>query len=170
MDYGSHHEKDINTEDGGLLLSANPAYISVKGKKLGYNDINTGLNSNLKVGDSLEIQLDPQTPTLFTIFRHNGVNRVPKGKRQYLAGINDKGQLIANGTATDDGSGTGTSSGVLPLKAFHDTPESEPSYVGAVFEAGVSAASTKTFLQMFRAKPLSRSEEEAADENKDSNG
>ena len=152
--YAAHHEKDIKTSDGGLLLSANPAYISIKGKKLGYDDINTGLNSNLYIGDSLEMQLDPQTPTLFTIFRHNGPSRAYPGKRFYLAGINDKGELIANGTATDDGFGTGTKSGVNTLKAFKDNLNSDASYVGSMFEAGHNAASTRVFLQMFRERPI----------------
>ena len=76
-EYAAHHLKDIKTEDSGLLLSADPPYISIKGKKLSRNEIDTGLNSQLSVGDSLEIQLDPQTPTLFTIFRHNSNTRIP---------------------------------------------------------------------------------------------
>jgi len=160
--YAAHHEKDIKTSDGGLLLSANPAYISIKGKKLGYDDINTGLNSNLYIGDSLEMQLDPQTPTLFTIFRHNGPSRAYPGKRFYLAGINDKGELIANGTATDDGSGTGTKSGVNTLKAFKDNLNSDASYVGSMFEAGHNAASTKVFLQMFRERPTDDADSKGA--------
>lgn len=152
--YATHHEKDIKTEDAGLLLSANPAYISIKGKKLGQTDIDNGLNSQLAVGDSLEIQLDPQTPTLFTIFRHNSnTRRENPGKRVYLAGINDKGELLANGVGKEDGSGTGTKSGNIVLKAFKDTIDQESgSYVGSVFEAGSGLASTRTFFQIFTEK------------------
>lgn len=158
--YAEFHEKDINREDSGLLLSADPSYISIKGKKLGYNDINNGLNSQLIIGDSLEIQLDPQTPTLFTIFRHNGEHRgkAYRGKRQYLAGINDKGELLANGMGKQDDGGTGTKSGNIILKAFKDTVDMPSgSYVGAVFETGENLASTRTFFQIFREKknPLS---------------
>lgn len=159
--YATHHEKDIKTEDAGLLLSANPAYISIKGKKLGQTDIDNGLNSQLAIGDSLEIQLDPQTPTLFTIFRHNSnTRRENPGKRVYLAGINDKGELLANGVGKEDGSGTGTKSGNIVLKAFKDTIDQESgSYVGSVFEAGSGLASTRTFFQIFRerANPLDTS-------------
>lgn len=151
--YADHHEKDINPDDSGLLLSADPSYISIKGKKLGSNDIDSGLNSQLMQGDSLEIQLDPQTPTLFTIFRHNGQFRGEKykGKRQYLAGINDKGELLANGVGKEDSDGTGTKSGNIILKAFKDTKDQESgSYVGSVFEAGSSGlSSTRTFFQIF---------------------
>ena len=151
--YASHHEKDIKTEDGGLLLSASPPYISVKGQKLTKNEIDNGLNSQLQVGDSLEIQLDPQTPTLFTIFRHNGEHRSAQGKRQFLAGINDKGELLANGVGREDGNGTGTKSGNIILKAFKDTKDQESgSYVGSVFEVGAGLASTRTFFQIFREK------------------
>ena len=160
--YANHHERDIYPEDSGLLLSADPSYISIKGKKLGENDIDRSLNSQLIVGDSLEIQLDPQTPTLFTIFRHNSENRgeAARGKRQFLAGVNDKGELIANGVAKEDGNGTGTKSGNIVLKAFKDTPDQESgSYVGTVFEAGAGLASTRTFFQIFREKndPLNTS-------------
>ena len=154
-DYGEHHEKDIRTQDSGLLLSASPPYISIKGKKLGPDDIDNGLNSQLISGDSLEIQLDPQTPTLFTIFRHNADTRSQeiRGKRQFLAGINDKGELLANGVGKEDDNGTGTKSGNIILKAFKDTKDQESgSYVGSVFEVGVGLATTRTFFQIFREK------------------
>lgn len=152
-DYAEHHDKDIKTEDGGLLLSAAPPYISVKGEKLTAAEIDNGLNSQLMAGDSLEIQLDPKTPTLFTIFRHNSMARSTGGKRQFLAGINDKGELLANGVGKEDESGTGTKSGNIILKAFEDTKDQESgSYVGAVFESGNGLASTRTFFQIFRSK------------------
>lgn len=153
-DYAEHHERDIKREDAGLLLSADPAYISIKGKKLGKEDIDNSLNSQLTIGDSLEIQLDPQTPTLFTIFRHNSENRTENpGQRVYLAGINGKGELLANGVGKEDSSGTGTKSGNIVLKAFKDTISQEfGSYVGSVFEAGSGLANTYTFFQIFTEK------------------
>lgn len=147
--YNAHHLKDIEHDDSGVLLySGEYPYLSIKGKKLTNAEINSSLNSNLLPGDSLEVQLDPITPTLFTIFRHNGKTRIDAtstmkpNSRTFLAGINSKGELVANaigavaGGNGTEGSGTATKSTVNLLKAFTDTQNSEPSYVGALFEAG----------------------------------
>lgn len=147
--YNAHHLKDIKHDDSGILLySGEYPYLSIKGKKLTVNEINSSLNSNLLPGDSLEVQLDPITPTLFTIFRHNGEARIngtstmKPNSRTFLAGINSKGELVANAIGAVAGgngaenSGTATKSTVNLLKAFTDTQNSEPSYIGALFEAG----------------------------------
>lgn len=51
-------------------MSANPAYLSIKGRQLVAADISTNANRIINAGDSLELQLDPNQPSLFTIFRH----------------------------------------------------------------------------------------------------
>ena len=115
--YSAHHEKDIDYKDSGILLhSGDDPYISIKGRELTEDDIpDVDLGTYLRPKDSLEIQLDPKTPTLFTIFRHNGSNWVKQewtktakgytteevpiyeeGTRTYLAGINGKGEFVAN--------------------------------------------------------------------------
>lgn len=112
--YSSHHEKDIDYEDSGILLhSGDDPYISIKGRQLTEADIDPAdLNNYLRPNDSLEIQLDPKAPTLFTIFRHNGsawikhyldeegaiqtAELYAAGTRTYLAGINGKGEFVAN--------------------------------------------------------------------------
>lgn len=115
--YFKHHERDIKSDEAGILLYAgeNP-YISIKGRPFKEKDIpNVDPNDNksekesfIKPEDSIELQLDPATPTLFTIFRHNGGNRqgiegttridnYEKGSRTFLAGINSQGEFIANG-------------------------------------------------------------------------
>lgn len=149
--YGEHHEHDIAHPNYGLLLSANPPYISVKGKILEKDEVSSSLNSRLREGDALEIQLDPATPTLFTIFRHNGDNRSEElqKKRTYMAGINDKGELLANAVGTQE-HGNGTTFGLQLIKAFKDTHDDEEgSYIGANFEAGGSIGSTLAFMEMF---------------------
>ena len=131
--YNRYHVKDIPHKSSGILLQAgeNP-YISIKGKPLNkdevkeINKINNSLDNSddslnseklyeesdsyLKEGDSLEIQLDPSAPSLFSIFRHNGSNRYEqkiqeskddlpkyyKDTRTFLAGINGKGEFVAN--------------------------------------------------------------------------
>lgn len=55
------------------MHSGNDPYISIKGRQLADEDISDNDKGNyLRPGDSLEIQLDPKAPTLFTVFRHNG--------------------------------------------------------------------------------------------------
>ena len=132
--YNKYHVKDIPHKSSGILLQAgeNP-YISIKGKPLNkdevkeMNKINNSLDNSdnlldseklyeesdsyLKEGDSLEIQLDPSAPSLFSIFRHNGSDRYEqkiqesgnnlpikyhKNTRTFLAGINGKGEFVAN--------------------------------------------------------------------------
>lgn len=112
--YSGHHEKDIDYKDSGILLhSGNDPYISIKGRRFTEDDIDPAdLNNYLRPDDSLEIQLDPKAPTLFTVFRHNGsdwnkhyldengaiqtATLYKEGTRTYLAGINGKGEFVAN--------------------------------------------------------------------------
>ena len=119
--YSKHHEKDIRYTDSGILLHSgiNP-YISIKGRQLTKADISTSDIEYIRPNDSLELQLDPMAPTLFTIFRHNGtawldkeliedtaedgttIQKIEekeiyaKGSRTFLAGINGKGEFVAN--------------------------------------------------------------------------
>ena len=141
--YSNHHEKDISNDDAGILIfSGEKPYISVKGRKLypekeGHPDhelLSQNADSYLLDGDSLELQLDPSTPTLFTIFRHNGKARkksddsvlYQKDSRTFLAGINAKGQLMANGlqdvTPTSGGE-TVTNFGISTVPAFGEVAD-----------------------------------------------
>ena len=147
--YGDHHEKDIRHEDSGILLSANPSYISVVGGILTPQEISEDANGHLTDGDAIEMQLDPKTPTVFTIFRHNGRNRGNlAGTRTYLAGINSKGQLQANSVGSAGDANNQTTMYIGRIKAFEQKINEDPAYVGSVFEAGDSA-DTLPFLTMF---------------------
>lgn len=97
----AEHEKDIPHEDRGILLSAGTSpYISIKGRPLtvgtggSYDVDNTLGNSPLRTGNSLELQLDPNVPSIFTIFRHfqdeSGYQREP------LVGIDSAGRFYSN--------------------------------------------------------------------------
>ena len=161
--YSGHHIKDIKEEDSGILIHAgNNPYISIKGRQLfpsGDDEglLDTGTESFLRDGDSLEIQLDPQTPTLFSIFRHNGEARYKKAddgsdqktllyakdSRTFLAGINGRGQLVANGLQsmtqnTNQGSSTDTVTtfGIDAVAAFGESMDGVPSYIGLKMLAG----------------------------------
>lgn len=169
--YHKHHEKDIGHDDSGILLQAGAdPYISIKGRKLwptkdgdptkgipprpsgapdDSNVISNNADSYILNGDSLELQLDPATPTLFTIFRHNGSTRYKdvertkvlydENSRTFLAGINSKGQLVANGlqdvSVSSDGTESVTNFGVSGVPAFGETIDN-PTYVGFKMSAG----------------------------------
>lgn len=155
--YSRHHEKDIAENDSGVLIHSglNP-YISLKGRELKAEDFEEGgdfpstNDSFLKPGDSLEVQLDPLSPTLFTIFRHNGTERKKSdsdeilyqaGSRTYLAGINSKGELQANaiGNVTPPTSGNAegvtTKFSVNSIPAFKDEVE-DPTHIGFKMNVG----------------------------------
>lgn len=66
------YEKSIPHDKMGILMSADPSYISIKGKQLFENsgiDFNNA-NAVIKPGDTMELQLDPNQFSLFTVFRH----------------------------------------------------------------------------------------------------
>ena len=68
----SRHVKDIYHEDQGILLSADPAYISIKGRTLTAEDfaeVDTE-DRQIKEGESLELQLDPDNIAMFAVYRH----------------------------------------------------------------------------------------------------
>ena len=140
--YATHHTKDIKHEDQGILLSANPAYLSIKGKKLDGSDVSQSADSQIVAGDSLELQLDPKNTTMFGIFRHH------ENKRDLLSGINTKGQLVANKMQQAPASNTQNASsalGIENLNAF----TSNDGYIGLNLEAGRDFANTITFFRAF---------------------
>lgn len=150
--YADHHEKDITYKDSGILISANPSYLSIVGGILAQPEISEDANGHLIEGDAIEMQLDPKTPTVFTIFRHNGDNRGDiKGTRTYLAGINPKGQLQANAVGSAGDANNQTTMYIGKIKAFEQAANEEPAYVGAVFEAGDSS-DTLPFINFFMHK------------------
>ena len=66
------YEKSVPHDKMGILMSADPSYISIKGKQLFENsgiDFNNA-NAVIKPGDTMELQLDPNQFSLFTVFRH----------------------------------------------------------------------------------------------------
>lgn len=127
-EYGLHHLRDIRPEDQGILLSANPPYISIKSKEIKEDNLNNDPNSQIKKGDSVEIQLDPENVAALAIFRHffeEGPNGQPIEKRERLSGLNNKGQLVANQmiqvpvNEEDEGQSTKTSLGIENFTVFN---------------------------------------------------
>ena len=117
----------------GMILGANPAYISVKSMPL--NDKNSnidwdGANTTIKQGDSLEVEIDPVKSSVFSIYRHtlyDGQNKTEEWRRYPLVGINANGQFYTN--AIEDGE---SSMGIGAIGAFHNSA-ADQKYVGAQF-------------------------------------
>ncbi len=120
--YAPKSEYSISPKDSGILLSAAPSYISIKGQQFlafpgpngtvntneiskkvffAYNDPTAKADSNkvsgkseIYNGDSLELQLDPNQAELFGIFLHH------KKRNSYGYLVNKSGTQIAG--ANDD--------------------------------------------------------------------
>lgn len=85
----------IGKNNKGIILSADPAYLSIKTSSLSSSDIETDDANNLvEAGDSIEIELDPNRMSAITIYRHfyKGSSWV----RESLAGINRNGEFYSN--------------------------------------------------------------------------
>lgn len=143
-DYAKNHIMDIDHQREGIMLSANPAYISIKGKPLIEEEVSKETDRNINVGDSLELQLDPAQASLFSIFAHKNVldEKTQKRiwKRILLSGINKKGQFIANTLQNGSSSGGGTTFSIGNVDAFGDKYDDnlglmQYSYTGAIFGA-----------------------------------
>ena len=65
----------IPHDQQGILLSANPAYISIKGRPLTESDQGRikyfGDNTTIRPEDTFELQLDPNDSRLFSIYEHS---------------------------------------------------------------------------------------------------
>ena len=117
----------------GMILNANPAYISVKGMQLTEDNdsIDWGAaNTVIKPNDSLEVEIDPRKSSVFSIYRHttyDGQTDTGEWKRYPLVGINANGQFYTN--AIEDGE---SSMGIGVVGAFHNSA-ADQKYVGAQF-------------------------------------
>lgn len=123
----------------GIILNANPAYMSIKGNPL--NRQNSGIqfdaaNTTLFENDSLEVEVDPTKDSVFSIFRHTDYEkneetgkweRTGNYRRYPLVGINENGQFYTN--AIEDGE---SSMGIGFVGAFKNTAAAQK-YVGAQF-------------------------------------
>lgn len=71
-DKGKLYHLSVPHDKSGIILGANPSYISVKGAKIVNNsgiDF-TNANTVVQLGDSFELQLDPSDNSIFTVYRH----------------------------------------------------------------------------------------------------
>lgn len=118
----------IPSDKQGLILGANPAYISVKGKPLTKQNSNIdfdGANAALAEGDSLEIEIDPRKDSTFSIYRH--YKKDDKWHRYPLVGINQYGQFYTNAIQDQESSMGIGKIGAFGKRAF------DAKYIGAQF-------------------------------------
>jgi hypothetical protein len=125
----------IPNNSQGMILGANPAYLSIKGMPLDSTNCNIewgNANTNLVEGDSLEVEIDPTKSSTFSIYRHTDWDKDKQEhtltwRRTPLVGINQNGQFYTN--AVEDGE---SSMGIGKIGAFGLTAAKER-YVGAQF-------------------------------------
>lgn len=132
----------------GIVLGADPSYISVKGKPLGENSSSTSAdgvfwddaNTVIKRGDSLEVEIDPNKASVFSIYRHTNWEQGKQGEwhRYPLVGINANGQFYTN--AVENGN---SSMGIGLIGAFGSSA-ADGAYVGGQF-----AYSSKNIFKFF---------------------
>lgn len=118
----------IPSDKQGLILGANPAYISVKGKPLTRQNSNIefdGANAALAEGDSLEVEIDPRKDSTFSIYRH--YKKDNKWHRYPLVGINQFGQFYTNAIQDQE-----SSMGIGKVGAFGKRAL-DAKYIGAQF-------------------------------------
>lgn len=146
----------IGPQDQGMILNADPAYLSVKGMPLTPENCDIeweGANTTIKEGDSLEVEVDPRKSSVFSIYRHtpySGSTKTDTWRRYPLVGINQNGQFYTN--AVEDGE---SSMGIGKIGAFHSSA-ADDKYVGAQF-----GWKSKNLFKFYV-----DSEEEATDETK----
>lgn len=145
----------IPPEDQGILLSSTPPYFSAKGHPLNeYNsDINwkSGMRSLAK-NDSLEVEIDPNKASIFSIYRHHkklDSEGKPTYERYPIVGIDATGSFYTNSVKQENTTMTINRIGAF---GFDSTNFSEsgtgtyPEFLGVNFAVG-----GETIIKMFEA-------------------
>lgn len=146
-EWATNHIKDIEHEHQGILLD--PSYISIKGRPLTvgqgstYDIDDSSGNAALNSGDSLELNLDPNQKSFFTIFRHYKDNN--SWKRKPLVGIDALGRFYTNALQDQE-----TSLNMNYVAGFGKTAREEK-YVGlnigygarTIFKAFINAVNSQ---------------------------
>ena len=152
----------------GILLNANPSYVSFKGRPLtiqdditfsNYSDAPSNKTSGKSIlypNDSLELQIDPNQGSLFSIFQHTIRKNVQSEREEGMdpgtendwvrvlrVGIDAYGRFFTN--ALKD-----ASVGIAPgfVSAFGKNVEDQY-YYGLVVETGDDVRNSQTLIKMF---------------------
>lgn len=150
----------IPEEEEGILLSAFPAYLSVKGHPLTrYNsDVPWG-NSNVVIqeGDCFEVEIDPGKAEIFTIYRHfcerdkSGNPTLDKDgnktwHRDARVGMGATGNFFVNSLKDGSASMNINSVGAFGYTIATDNTEDSPHYLGVNF-----SHMNKPIIKIFKA-------------------
>ena len=123
----------IPQEAQGIILNANPAYASYKGKPLFKTNSKIDFdnaNAAIREGDSFEVEIDPSKDSAFSIYRHTKWDKgvlTNDWHRYPLVGINAQGQFYTNAIENEE-----SSMGIGKIGAF-GTTAADGEYVGAQF-------------------------------------
>lgn len=123
----------IPQEAQGIILNANPAYASYKGKPLTKTNSKIDFdnaNAAIREGDSFEVEIDPSKDSAFSIYRHtmwDGGTLTNEWHRYPLVGINAQGQFYTNAIENEE-----SSMGIGKIGAF-GAIAADGKYVGAQF-------------------------------------
>nr|DAL50587.1 MAG TPA_asm: hypothetical protein [Caudoviricetes sp.] len=145
----------IPPEDQGILLSSTPPYFSAKGHPLNeYNsDINwkSGMRSLAK-NDSLEVEIDPNKTSIFSIYRHHkklDSKGNPVYERYPIVGIDATGSFYTNSVKQENTTMTINRIGAFGLdstKFSESGTGTYPEFLGVNFAVG-----GETIIKMFEA-------------------
>ncbi len=148
-DAPSGAERSIPHDKQGILLNAKPAYLSIKGHPLMGDEIDMD-NANLILdeGDALELQMDSNDLSLFTIYRHTCHTDNNEWRRIPLVGIDGAGRFYANMLRQPVGEGTSTSTVATALNIGYigafGANAGDSQYVGSSIDIG-----TRALFKMF---------------------
>ena len=123
----------IPQEAQGIILNANPAYASYKGKPLFKTNSKIDFdnaNAAIREGDSFEVEIDPSKDSAFSIYRHTKWDKgvlTNDWHRYPLVGINAQGQFYTNAIENEE-----SSMGIGKIGAF-GAIAADGKYVGAQF-------------------------------------
>lgn len=154
-----NYTTSIGHQDSGILLSSTPSYISIKGRPLSvfnssehpneeFNkniwDINNeDGNSLLENGDCFELELNPNTRKIFTIYRHYPNSR-GVWTRDAMVGIDEQGRFYTQSLKE-----SGSSLNLNSVPAFGKTVGDDKPYKGVNVEVGPNNESTRPFFKAF---------------------
>lgn len=168
----------IPPEAQGILLSSTPPYFSAKGHPLNrYNsdiDWDNGMRQ-LDENDSLEVEIDPNKTSIFSIYRHykklddDGNPELVDGKPVYerypMVGIDANGSFYTNSVKQENTTMTINRVGAFGLTASQYSLKGSstyPNYIGVNF-----SYSGETIIKMF--EPTNRAWSDLEENKKDSN-
>lgn len=123
----------IPESEQGILLSSTPPYFSAKSHPLTRSNSDIDWDNGLCLlneNDSLEVEIDPNKTSIFTIYQHQDSRRSP------LVGIDENGSFYTNSVKQENTTMTINRIGAFGLKASNWSRSGDdqyPNYIGVNF-------------------------------------